>query len=48
MAIPFNFEWWQGILGLVIIVGIYYLGSISSKNKIKKIELQAVLKEYNE
>lgn len=48
MALPFVFEWWQGVLGLLIVIGIYYIGSISSRNKIKKIELQAVLKEYNE
>ena len=48
IVLPFIFEPWEGIVGLSIVVIIFYLGSINSKRKIDKISLQEVLKEYRE
>lgn len=48
IVLPLVFELWQGVVGLIIIIIIFYLGTINSKRKIKKISLQEVLKEYHE
>ena len=45
---PLNYSSWMGFIGLALIIGSFYLGSISSKRKIEKISLQEVLKEYRE
>lgn len=45
---PLNFSYWMGVIGLILIIGVFYLGSLSSKKKIEKISLQEVLKEYRE
>jgi putative ABC transport system permease protein len=48
IVLPFIFEPWQGIVGLLIIILIFEIGTINSKSKINKISLQEVLKQYSE
>ncbi|WP_346935465.1 ABC transporter permease [Clostridium sp.] len=48
MVIPFDFNIWYGIIGLVLIEVIFFLGSYAAKKKIEKISLQEVLKEYRD
>ena len=48
IVLPFIFEPWQGIFGLLIIILIFVIGTINSKGKINKISLQEVLKQYSE
>ncbi|WP_092926586.1 ABC transporter permease [Romboutsia hominis] len=48
MVMPFEFEIWQGIVGLIIILFIFMLGTYAAKKKIEKISLQEVLKSCSE
>ncbi|MGG7176410.1 FtsX-like permease family protein [Clostridium paraputrificum] len=48
MVLPLEFALWQGGVGLIVILIIFYIGSISAKRKIDSISLQEVLKEYRE
>ncbi|GAA0706681.1 FtsX-like permease family protein [Paraclostridium ghonii] len=48
MVIPFEFNIWYGIMGLLLIEAIFILGSYSAKKKIEKVSLQEVLKEYRD
>ncbi|MGL5328807.1 MAG: hypothetical protein ACRDD7_06035, partial [Peptostreptococcaceae bacterium] len=48
MVMPFEFELWHGIAGLIIIEIIFMIGSYGAKKKIAKVSLQEVLKEYME
>ena len=48
MVMPFEFEIWHGIVGFVIIIIIFAIGTYSAKKKISKISLQEVLKESRE
>ena len=48
MVIPFDFNIWYGIIGLILIEVIFFLGSYAAKKKIEKISLQEVLKEYRD
>lgn len=48
MILPLQFAMWQGIVGFLAILVIFYIGSVSAKRNIEKISLQEVLKEYSE
>lgn len=48
MIFPLEFSLWQGVIGLLLILLIFYIGTFSSKRKIEKVALQEVLKEYRE
>lgn len=48
MVIPFEFNIWHGLIGLLLIEAIFILGSYSAKKKIEKVSLQEVLKEYRD
>ncbi|MEG0295743.1 MAG: ABC transporter permease [Clostridium sp.] len=48
MIFPLEFAPWQGVVGLLSILLIFYIGTFSSKRKIEKVALQEVLKEYRE
>lgn len=47
IVLPFEFRMWQLIIGLLIVILIYYIGTASSKRKLDKIALQEVIKEYS-
>lgn len=46
MVFPFELTVPYGILGLVIVVIIFYIGSYGGKRKIAKISLQEIMKKY--
>lgn len=48
MVLPLEFSLWQGVVGFIVILIIFYIGSLSAKKKIEKISLQEVLKAYSE
>lgn len=48
MVIPFEFNLWYAVFGLILIEGIFLVGSYSARKKIEKISLQEVLKAYRE
>ncbi len=48
MVIPFEFEVWHMVVGLILIQVIFVVGSYAAKRRINKISLQEVLKEYRE
>ena len=48
MVIPLELEWWHILVGLILIIIIFLVGSFGAKKKIDKISLQEVLKEYRE
>ena len=48
MILPFEFELWHGICGLIVVMIIFFIGSFAAKRKIEKISLQEVLKSHSE
>ncbi len=48
VVIPIELTIWKVLIGLVIIIAIFLIGSFAAKRKIDKISLQEVLKEYRE
>lgn len=48
MVLPLEFELWQGFVGLIIILIIFYIGTVNGKKKMNKISLQQILKAYTE
>ncbi|MGL4345185.1 MAG: FtsX-like permease family protein [Cellulosilyticaceae bacterium] len=48
LVMPLEFRAWHAVVGLVMIVIIFLVGSYSAKRKIEKISLQEVLKAYRE
>ncbi|MGL4772480.1 MAG: FtsX-like permease family protein, partial [Clostridium sp.] len=47
MVMPFEFDFVYGVIGLVIIVGIFFIGTFAGKKKISRISLQEVLKKFD-
>lgn len=48
MVMPLEFDIWQVFVGVVIIVVIFFIGTLSAKRKINKVPLQEILKQYRE
>lgn len=48
MVMPLEFKAWHGVVGLLIVILIFLIGSYGAKRKINKIALQEILKEYRE
>lgn len=48
IVMPFELKLWQAIVGFIVIILCYYLGTLSAKKKINELSLQEVLKEYRE
>ncbi|MFZ7119593.1 MAG: FtsX-like permease family protein [Eubacteriaceae bacterium] len=48
MILPLKFEIWQVLVGLLIIVSIFFIGTTNAKRKIDNVPLQEILKQYRE
>ena len=48
MIFPLEFSLWQGIVAFIIVLVIFFIGTITAKKKISNISLQEVLKAYRE
>lgn len=48
MVMPLEFELWHGVLGLILVVIIFLLGSYAAKKRVEGVPLQEVLKAYRE
>ncbi|HSQ87878.1 ABC transporter permease, partial [Romboutsia sp.] len=48
IVMPFEFEIWHGIVGLIAILFIFIIGSRAAKKRIETVPLQEVLKAYSE
>lgn len=47
-VMPLQLEWWHCVLGLIIVVIIFLLGTYAAKRHIEKVSLQEVLKAYRQ
>ena len=48
LLFPMKFYWWHAIISIVIYFIIFYLSSLTSKNKLDSISLQETMKIYEE
>ena len=48
IVMPLEYELWHSVLGLIVIMSIFLIGSYGARRRIEKIALQEILKAYRE